>query len=888
MSPSIKLDDISENKVFIFKDFRKKLEEVFESTPQKRAVVSLNKDLDRATLTYSDIAHISEEINDLLKNSGLKRLDRIAIASLHTSYTTVLTLSLAYLGYTAVLLDVSLPSNELEKLIQHSDVSALFTVESLYKQFNRSILDGIPVFEIKNDFTYDFFNDSLKCVSKVIIEPTSENVVAIIFSSGITGNMKGVKITYNSIYYAYKYILQYTNLSSSATFLDVLPYSHIAGYSAAISCFLTGAELGFLPEVNASYLAQGLLQYEPTNFIMIPKVYEIIMKKIKDEIAKKPLAVRFYAEKSMALCGFVRRLTGIKLRFLTKPIYKRALGRNMKICGCGTAPCSDEVIRFYLDLGIDFVNVYGATETGFPITATNCNDKYPTEGAGRINQFSNISIIIANPDSSGTGEIRVKTPLIMDGYYRDVDLTSTAFENQYFKTGDYGFIDKNGFLHVTGRIKEAIILKNGNKVSPINVDEYYSSKFPQYDIATKGFPVENGQYDEIHLFISTQNIDSSKLNDIVSAYQSESRLAPSMYKISKIHSIQTIPRTSTGKVKRFCLTIPTEEKDVIYNSISKTKKEMVFDCIREIAGLDSNFQIGNDMSLRNDIGIDSLGILELCTAIDGIFNTSIETKLEKDITVGELITKIFGKQDDEQVSESIINESLLLTDEDEYKQKNKQSNRFFNLLKMFTPLVSMIFNPIIINKENIVKDINVGVIYAPNHQRTLDPIIITAILNEHIHWAALQRFFDGQDSIFNNSKNPILCKLTAILFKKLGYIPIQRKSDSVDANNYAAISSMIAYLKIGAKIGIFPEGTIRKKEGNDFGVFDELFISLAKQTHSIIQPITILWTKNKESKHKVAVNFGKAFSIKDMSVSDAMKMFLQIQSDNLDENRKYL
>lgn len=159
---------------------------------------------------------------------------------------------------------------------------------------------------------------------------------------------------------------------------------------------------------------------------------------------------------------------------------------------------------------------------------------------------------------------------------------------------------------------------------------------------------------------------------------------------------------------------------------------------------------------------------------------------------------------------------------------------------MFAPIVSVIFNPIIINEENIVKSADTGVIYVSNHQRTLDPIVITAILKEHIHWAALQCFFDGQDSIFNNSKNPVLCKITAKLFKELEYIPIQRKSDNINANNYTAISSMITYLKIGARIGIFPEGTIRKEKGKDFGEFDELFISLAKQTHSIIQPITIL------------------------------------------------
>ncbi len=111
---------------------------------------------------------------------------------------------------------------------------------------------------------------------------------------------------------------------------------------------------------------------------------------------------------------------------------------------------------FYLNLGIDFVNVYGATETGFPITAANCNDKYPTEGAGNVNQFPEISVIIDNPDNNGIGEIRVKTPLIMGGYYKDnEELTATAFDdNGYFKTGDCGYIDKKGNLFCDRQIKK--------------------------------------------------------------------------------------------------------------------------------------------------------------------------------------------------------------------------------------------------------------------------------------------------------------------------------------------------------------------------------------------------------------------------------------------------
>ena len=101
---------------------------------------------------------------------------------------------------------------------------------------------------------------------------------------------------------------------------------------------------------------------------MVPHVYEIIMRKIQSEINSKPFFIRLYAEIILCLSRNIRKITGIKLRALTKPIWKAALGSNMKICGCGTAPCPPEIMAFFLNMGIDFVNVYGSTETGFPIT----------------------------------------------------------------------------------------------------------------------------------------------------------------------------------------------------------------------------------------------------------------------------------------------------------------------------------------------------------------------------------------------------------------------------------------------------------------------------------------------------------------------------------------
>ena len=216
-----------------------------------------------------------------------------------------------------------------------------------------------------------------------------------------------------------------------------------------------------------------------------------------------------------------------------------------------------------------------------------------------------------------------------------------------------------------------------------------------------------------------------------------------------------------------------------------------------------------------------------------------------------------------------------------------KSNLFYNKLKLVVPIILGTFRPIIIRHSDQSFD-GSGVVYAPNHRSTLDPLVITSVAHLHIHWAALLRFFQGTDSIFNNSKNPILCKITANCFKKLEYFPIDRKSDNPNANNFEAMRDMNNFLKIKENIGIFAEGTTRRPPNQDFGTFDDAFIHLAKKNDAWIQPITTLWIEDERLRKasKLIVNFGQPFKVGDKDPKQAMELFLSIQKECLQENRE--
>ena len=228
-------------------------------------------------------------------------------------------------------------------------------------------------------------------------------------------------------------------------------------------------------------------------------------------------------------------------------------------------------------------------------------------------------------------------------------------------------------------------------------------------------------------------------------------------------------------------------------------------------------------------------------------------------------------------------EHLLGRDNFTCHKKEANSSKFFRMIIKTRIFVNLMFHPIVLHPENIISEKAEGTIYVPNHRSTLDPLIVESILNENIHWAALQRFFMGKESVFNNSKNIILCNVTKYMFEKLEYFPIERKCDNQNANNINTLRNMNLFLKNGYKIGIFAEGTTKRPAGEDFGKFDDTFLRLANRNKSWIQPITLFWIEKQNSKNKVIINLGKAFQVGKMSIDESMEHFLNIQKASLME-----
>ncbi len=804
-----------------YQNFVEAIEHRGKEYKDKTAIAYLHEDGSRTNTSYEEIVGGCRKVKELFGTLGIVPGDRVVIVSPHSPQAVLAALGGAYANVTTVLVDAALPDSEINRLIAFADVRALFTTEALYERIGEEVKHEIPCIQLcKKENEYILFGDSVDYVKRPKTVDPEPDVIAILFSSGTTAQMKGIKITYKSILCAKDYLVAYTNLDSSASFLNVLPVNHIAGYSAVISCFLCGAEVGFISEMSAEKLLYGMLNYNPTNFIMVPKVYEVMKNKIQEAIAKKPAFVKWYANTAMKICGTVRRKTGIKLRVLTKPIWKAALGKNMKICGCGTSSCSEELMQFYLNLGIDFVNVYGATETGFPITATNCNDKYPVNGTGNITQFSEIEIKIQGKDAENIGEIRVKTPLIMKGYFKDDVLTEQSFDEEgFFKTGDLGYVDANGSLYVTGRMKESIVLHNGKKVSPSDVEKYYLSQLSAVEIACCGCQKEGKSYDEVYMFVQTTGRTEQEVQEAVAALWKLSEQATLLYKLDHVLCIDKIPMTTVGKVKRFELQkYAKEDKSVMRvesqdEHLENNTESRIIQLLQQITNRDVKIMLED--RIKEDLGLDSLNLFELQTEVENQFHVRIWIDVWDEYTVHNLIEYIEKKSNHVE------------DNEDSELYLRNRTEKDFRRIKKLEWVLDTSCKVKYKGLENLMEE---PCIFIANHSSHLDIMCV--------YKAVIQRY--GYEKVRKvcclAAKELVEQKAMKKIFYTLGAIPVERRGNATKS-----LFTLNKYMREdGYSVVIFPEGT--RTRTRKIGRFTNGVASIAIANNVPVIPIGIKGT----------------------------------------------
>ncbi len=289
----------------------------------------------------------------------------------------------------------------------------------------------------------------------------------LVFTSGTTGKGKGVMLNQNAVLSDLSSVIPYIDFGKKT--VGVLPPHHTFGSSVMlVGHMMIGTEIYI--SAGLKYVVKEFKEQKPEHLVLVPLYLETFYRRMQAAI--KDQGKEKLVRRMMKIANFLRKF-GIDLRKKLFKSLREALGGEIKMVISGGAPINADIIYFFESLGISTLNGYGITECA-PIIAVNYTKHVVHGTVGDVLDIDTVKI--AEPNEFGEGEICVKGPNVMLGYYKDEDATRDAFDDEgYFKTGDYGKITSEGVLAITGRKKNLIILSNGKNVYPEEIENEFVS-----------------------------------------------------------------------------------------------------------------------------------------------------------------------------------------------------------------------------------------------------------------------------------------------------------------------------------------------------------------------------------------------------------------------------
>jgi long-chain acyl-CoA synthetase len=527
---------------------------------------------ERISLTYREAREKVVHVARHLRSLGITHGSKVAVTGKNSPEWAVAYLAVLEAGAIVVPIDYQISVPEIDNLLRASDAEVLFVDEekagelsALWKGKLKAIYSLAAG---KPGYVYDLPAPAEKDLP-ALVPAKSEDLAAILFTSGTTGIPKGVMLSHRN--FVSDSFLAQGNLAIYHTdvFYALLPLHHSYTMLAVfIEAITVGAELVFGKRMAIKQVFKDLKEAKVTMFLGVPMLFNKIIAGILKGVKEKGPFVAALISVLMALSGFVKKVfrknPGKKL-FGHLLLDKVSLRTN-RICISGGGPLASSVFRKYNQLGIDFVQGYGLTETS-PIVALNPVEHYKETSVGKVIPGAKMRIL--EPNAEGIGEIVIKGPMVMMGYYKMPEETKAAFtEDGWLKTGDLGYLDEEDYLYLTGRAKNMIVTEGGKNVYPEEIenrfqlfDEVEQVLVCGYELdrATKSEGIEARLYPNQDLFLKDKPEDKTggsgwaaveqRMKELVD--EVNQGLLPYQRITRTVVLKEPMEMTTTKKVKRF-------------------------------------------------------------------------------------------------------------------------------------------------------------------------------------------------------------------------------------------------------------------------------------------------------------------------------------------------
>ena len=513
-------------------------------------------------LSYIEISRKAKKFaNYLIETVGVQRGERIAIICESRPEFSIGMFGSIQTGAITVPLDVKLTVPEHTHILNDCNprillCSSHYLEHAIEVKNNVSSIEYIFVLDDEgvnenNIAQYPRVSTLEADIEKDLGRPrTLDETALIVYTSGTTGNPKGVMISFGNIYSQLRDFEYMFKLTNEHTLLSILPLNHLLELDCGFFGMLyMGAKVVYIKSLNPKELTSTMKEKGITNMIVVPLVAKMLKNSIDKQIKKQPET----AQKAFKVLYALAKLTPRKVRRLMFKSVIDGLGGKLECFICGGAPLEDSVAEFFERIGIPVFQGYGLTETS-PTISTN---RYGHSKIGTVGQaLPSVMVKIAD-----NGEILATGPNVMQGYYNKPEMTKEVIdEDGWFHTGDIGEIDKDGFIKITGRIKNMIVLGGGKKIFPEEVEAVLETSELVKEVCVMSLTIKSGNKagtEEVGAIICPSDELQKKSDDEIQALLeaevkklSEANLAPYKAPTVVVLHRDELPKTSTRKVKR--------------------------------------------------------------------------------------------------------------------------------------------------------------------------------------------------------------------------------------------------------------------------------------------------------------------------------------------------
>ena len=767
------------------------------------------KDYNKTAIIYDDREYSYKEVilsaKSFSERINIKKEDRVIIFMENRPELLFSFLGIWNKQGTCVCLDGGFSGEELTYYIKDCKPKYIFTSRVNYKAAAKGLelagMENSVEILVVDDIPVDYTGDDLT------IEIEDKYFVSLIlYTSGTTGNPKGVMLMFDNILINMEGLDEYKMFRTTDRVLALLPMHHIFPLlGAGVVPLGKGATIAFLKEVSSQAMVEALQKYKITFIIGVPKLWEMLHKKIMEKI------------NGGKITKFIFKLAEkINSKNFSRKIFKKVhdgFGGNIRFFVSGGSKLDPQVSRDFLTLGIDVCEGYGLTETSPMISFTPTDEVVPGS-AGKI--LTGVTVKIADD-----GEILAKGRNVMKGYYGRPDATAEVIDKDgWFHTGDLGEI-KNGLLYVTGRKKEMIVLSNGKNINPIEIEQWIMAntdlikEMAIMDYEDKLTAVIYPDFYKLHEEGIT-NITETFKKGVIDKYNKQ---AASYKKVLDVKIVQEeLPKTKIGKIRRFMLKdVINKKEEKVQNIVEPSTEE--YKNISVFLKSIKNKPIIPNAHLELDLGLDSLDTVELLSHIEGTFGVKIDEQTFVEYCTVEKLAEYVEKHSNEMMNDTKMDWKEILSKDTEGELP--KSNRIGKIIKFILKPVFLFF--VKVKKEgleNIEK--NEPVIFAGNHQSFLDGFIVNqavpnSVLDKTYYFADIKHFKKGYMKFMGENSNIIFV--------------------DINKNLVNSLQMLSKALRNGKNIVIFPEGT-RTRDGK-INNFKKFFAILSKELNIPIVPFVL-------------------------------------------------